>query len=675
MTKKQLKPEPNGGKKLSAYIKGGFNIRSSRRFSINHSSSSDDNVGYTSESDSSLTAVLENELSDKSSVLFEEEIINNSLTHSGKGTKGKGTKGKRTQQQVIKGKSLKGKGKSLKNYHPEDSDEEAISFVSSSDEDIDSSSDDENIDFVKLQSQKKVRVLNGTVINRDFDGKATSSPTRTKSVTKPKYGRRRSMSALPENINFEFEFQNNDNGVDDSDVNDNDDNNDDSLDGGDENVDIENEEDLGEAVYELDVINNNELEADLDFNIHIPQFNDEDMNSDEDYEIDDNELLATLQADNDLEELNNSISRRNNSITSMDDDEDQFLKQEEKLLVNEFENNGFDEEEITKVPSAAYDSDLEDDLEEDEDDEDDYHDMVDFTLDLNENEFNSGKKVSKIKRKGVDTDDEDDSYLWDYFFSSDNDSEDDQGLKSVDNSHLSIIPANEDDDNYDTGESTDIDSNVPLSNNTIPGSQKAKEVLSSKTADYRPPRLGTWMALESKPFSIIDGLSTRSLNSINRINTISKTMKRRKSFVGTPHSEESPLGLDELLNISEMDYDDTDDVKIWRDFNNQKKRVPLGAFRNKAYLQNALGNEILSLNMHYSSKANNDYQRKYHHPKKPKRISPVPPKLKRRRASRTEAFKEGYRPTKAGLFNEQALIDVEELLSDDNDIMALIKGL
>ena len=37
--------------------------------------------------------------------------------------------------------------------------------------------------------------------------------------------------------------------------------------------------------------------------IEVPKINEEELNSDEDYEIDDNELLATLQAENDAEEF------------------------------------------------------------------------------------------------------------------------------------------------------------------------------------------------------------------------------------------------------------------------------------------------------------------------------------------------------------------------------------
>ena len=46
------------------------------------------------------------------------------------------------------------------------------------------------------------------------------------------------------------------------------------------------------------------LEFEFDHHlIEVPKINEEELNSDEDYEIDDNELLATLQAENDAEEF------------------------------------------------------------------------------------------------------------------------------------------------------------------------------------------------------------------------------------------------------------------------------------------------------------------------------------------------------------------------------------
>ncbi|ODV65746.1 hypothetical protein HYPBUDRAFT_91441, partial [Hyphopichia burtonii NRRL Y-1933] len=248
----------------------------------------------------------------------------------------------------------------------------------------------------------------------------------------------------------------------------------------------------------------------------------------------------------------------------------------------------------------------------------------------------------------------------------------------------------ESDEDYYSGESTDVDESLPLSTNkTKFGSKMAKEVLSSKTADYRPPVLGTWVALDSKPFGIIDGLSTRTLSNISNTNNrnLEPKQKNRKSIAHN-NTDDSALGLDELLNISELDNDDENDVRIWRDFNNQKKQVPLGAFRNKSILHNSMIHpDSLPMNYNHTSKTNNDFNnRRYSLTNKRKNSSDnntsnnnesdhSSSKQRRRRASVAEALQEGYRSTKAGVFSENALADVEEVFGDDNDLMALIKGL
>ncbi|ODV78661.1 uncharacterized protein CANTADRAFT_40740, partial [Suhomyces tanzawaensis NRRL Y-17324] len=236
---------------------------------------------------------------------------------------------------------------------------------------------------------------------------------------------------------------------------------------------------------------------------------------------------------------------------------------------------------------------------------------------------------------------------------------------------------------YDSGESTDVDLSLPKSSNKSKlGSKMAKEVLSSKTADYRPPVLGTWVAIDSKPFGIIDGLSTRTLNS-KQLEPRSKPKKLPGVSVanaGTGTTSDLALGLDELLNISELDDDDENDVRIWRDFNNQKNLVPLGAFRNKSVLQNSIIHaENVTSHYNHTSKSNNDFNKRRRNSSTSSygsgTIKKENSKLKRRKASIVEAVSEGFRPTKSGLFSEHALADVEEVLGDDNELMALIKGL
>ena len=110
-----------------------------------------------------------------------------------------------------------------------------------------------------------------------------------------KYGRRRSDAVLPD-INFKFEFDTGEN---------------DELEAGNQETHIKEpeEEDIGEEVDyspENPVDSNNVPSLEFEFDHHlieVPKINEEELNSDEDYEIDDNELLATLQAENDAEEF------------------------------------------------------------------------------------------------------------------------------------------------------------------------------------------------------------------------------------------------------------------------------------------------------------------------------------------------------------------------------------
>lgn len=720
-----------------------------------------------------------------------------------------------------------------------------------------SSSDDSDVDFVKLQAERKaksmkaVRAMKGLSNQQedhyqdDSDSeisepipekKMNRNRRRSSSMSKPKFGRRKSDVALPD-INFKFEFDDY-NKFDNAIIDEEDEEDEpDGIEKDQASSDGDKEEDIGEEVSYAAPINkkqyasndndnndnatNHNFEFDFDFNTQLPQvprINDTELNSDEDYEIDDNELLATLQADNDMDQFsapnNTTTHTRNNSIGSYGDEEenDPFLKEEEKFLVNEFENNGFDEDDSVNVGSFDYndpsdrdnlidsfnvmtanqnkdviqyassaDSKSDEEYESDEDDEDEYDDFIDFDAPLFDkdeeddydvyeefkvNDHDSRKHLQHKKKRpksrkrtnGIgNSDEEDDSYLWNYFFSSDNSSlsgEDEENYRYDDSEEkvimeklfknmekenrskklmrrknkLMALDKNhyiQSDNGYESGESTDVDLSLPPSTDKKSGSKMAKEVLSSKTADYRPPVLGTWAAIDSKPFGIIDGLSTRSLGSnATAHNSNNKQMEPRllsRKGIAPIHTntttDDLALGLDELLNVSELDDDDENDAKIWRDFNNQKKQVPLGAFRNKSILQNQLihpENVTVPNNSSYNhtSKSNNEFNKrryslsnhqdtgswrnnlatKYASVKKPVHDrksslshlptpnldSPnknVPSKLKRRRASIVEAVSEGLRPTKSGLFSEDALADVEEILGEDTDLMGLIKGL
>lgn len=166
---------------------------------------------------------------------------------------------------------------------------------------------------------------------------------------------------------------------------------------------------------------------------------------------------------------------------------------------------------------------------------------------------------------------------------------------------------------YVDDESTDEDDNLPppeARTKTI--GTKAKEVVSANVVGLKPPKLGTWNT-NNKPFSIIDGLSTKSLHALIQEHQQLKEQKANGSdFVKqespasvTPNGDE--LTLNELLNMSELEDDDgitssnalSNNNSTDRTGNNvhgiknnaynslsitdwyEKPKVPLSAFRNK----------------------------------------------------------------------------------------------
>lgn len=757
-----------------------------------------------SDSESSLTAMSEQDetaASRRGSVFFSNPRLTKS-TKSAKST--------RTARKLVAGK-LFGKGKLL--YAPADdylhddgSDDEHQLLVSDSDTSVDhgiysiaadefqasslddsetspdesevddsqddvsssSSSDEEAIDFVQLQSERK---RNGSTPTPSTKAKVLSDALQEKNKRKKSFlYRRRSSVAIPEDINFKFDFDDalSDTGTGPATRNQTS-----------NQIKLE-EEDLGE-----ELVAGADTTAPLEFHfdqplVEVPKFKDEELISDDDYDYDDNDLVATLQADNDFDEYINAANpvapkTRQSSMSSFneEDGEDAFLKEEEKYLVNEFETNGFDEDELDPArletarmmssfneldnhlanpngkvvqyessDSKAYSDNDNDDIyyDDEEDDGDEYVDFIDFDRPFSEKhntdmdhvlpiqskekcktqkKLQPPKQKSK-KRRAHDSEDEDDSYLWNYFFSSDaessGESEADQYdadeqlvLEEIFRQNLeqrkqemeresSMDPAGgPNGPEYEAGESTDEDQTLPSAEiGPAVGSKVAKEVLSSKTADYRPPVLGIWAAVDSKPFGIIDGLSTRTLNHQGGAKTKPKGWR---SFSFKTGSDDLAIELEELLNISELDNDDENDVRIWRDFNNNKNHIPLGAFRNKAHISSLPSAAAEPIAGYSGSKLNGNYnaKRRYSSSQQLKAklankssqaassagaasssISKdlnLPSKLKLRRASIADAVSEGYRPTKAGLYSENVLADVEEILGEDRDLMALIKGI
>lgn len=520
---------------------------------------------------------------------------------------------------------------------------------SESDDIMYSSSSDEDVDFVKLQIARarkglKSKPKNDIAIASDseseaeshsesgVDGESEVADVSTELKPKPrrkssiKYGRRRSDAVLPE---LKFEFDNPEQ---------------DEVSSVEEfhaaPVDQQEEEDLGEDLgEEVDVDFSSNIPLDtFDFEhqlMDVPRIGEEELNSDAEYEFNEDELIATLAENDDDDGLldtptTNTTPKevsRHNSISSSnvedfdddDDDNDPFLKEEEKFLVKEFEDNGFDEEEgdgddfdlfetefNTNEPIVKYESNhsstSDDEL---------------INLDFNTN---------PSKKKNHHSEDFDDNtYLFNYFFSSDNESSsdeidinmadadelfregiaDDNTTTATPNQNPNQTPSNKspaeasEDSNYDlhktlfdndgfdgyeSGESTEEELDLPQPNKKIQSFTKPSEVISNG-ADPRPPVIGTWVTSNYKPFKVIDGSSVLSLVS-------PQNNPRKGVIVQSPHiasSEDLAIGLDELLNVELIDDGNIDenDIKIWREFNNDnKKKIPLGAFRNKSVLYN-----------------------------------------------------------------------------------------
>lgn len=492
---------------------------------------------------------------------------------------------------------------------------------------------DLDVDFVKLQQQHKAKrhspkKAGRPLVPKKFELAIASSDSElelsdvpsgellTTSIEPPKFGRRKSEAALPDDINFAFDF--------------------DTAPELPETLalpllDEDLGEDLGEDLPtpEIPVLPSS-LDI-VDFDLPVPKITD--VGLDDEYEFDDNQLLATLHAEDDLLDLPlvSEARSRNNSIDSLEPDEAQFLKEEEKYLVNEFEENGFDG-----------DDESEDEVLDNE--------LIDFDDDYLPNPH---EKITSRLKDALD-EDEDDVYMWNYFFSTKLDEEDEAARARATSFENAIATLDDEGDvvvdtGYNSSESTDVDESLPRTGAAASSGSLAKEVLSSTTTDYRPPVLGTWVTVDSKPFGIIDGLLTRTLDGL-------EPRKLRKLVVLVAKND-AALGLDELLNVSELD-DDEADVKIWQDFN-QRAKVPLGAFRNK------LAGPTLPI-------FNESLRQKVYKKSKPK------PKVKQsshRKALISEAMQEGYRSTKLGLFAEHILGDVEEVMGDDREFMNLIKGL
>lgn len=191
---------------------------------------------------------------------------------------------------------------------------------------------------------------------------------------------------------------------------------------------------------------------------------------------------------------------------------------------------------------------------------------------------------------------EDDSYLWQYFFSSgDEDDDQEENDYDEDNEQTSDSPPEQNSQEGSSqankqehsGDSTDEEAALPKSTRRAQ-SNRATEVLGVNTYSTRPPVLGEWDIDNSQGIvGIIDGLTTRTLSPPGPGPT--SVSSDRRIFDQNLHSDSdmSDLALDEFIKTDELSDDDgcadtsatISTPNMYRSRFN--KNVPLSAFRNR----------------------------------------------------------------------------------------------
>lgn len=388
------------------------------------------------------------------------------------------------------------------------------------------------------------------------------------------------------------------------------------------------EEDLGEVVHGIHFQDGEIVPSYHDhFFMDVPRFAEDEFNSDD--EFDDSKLIATLQNDNDELELK-AFGQSDDEHTGITSADDSILRQEENALTRDLAN---------------YSEEDEDSMDWFDDEESVDFSLLDDPFDKPQSKMQDGFILGPLKRH--DELNGQNSYTGPH----------NDGYHYSEESE----PVSEEEPQGSKGDSTDEDDSLPTSSVKKIGSKRAKEVLSLSKIDPRPPVLGTWATSEeSKPFGIIDGLSTRTLFLVSNPSD--------KSNMQQFHPEQ-PLALDELLNTSEFEQgDEGDNSEKWAFLTTgNPKNVPLSAFRNKGinydpqhHLQNI---RKFSFRSQGPKRVDGRKARR----KSSRRRKEERPMV-RRRQSMVEAKADGLRPTKNGLFSENTLDDVHEFLLEIGEV-------
>ncbi|QLG73968.1 hypothetical protein HG535_0F04800 [Zygotorulaspora mrakii] len=261
-------------------------------------------------------------------------------------------------------------------------------------------------------------------------------------------------------------------------------------------------------------------------------------------------------------------------IAHLPSEDDDYMDEEKKEDLKDSSGSVVKVEEIERKDYVPGDSEIDMDADEGyDDDDDDDDDMTDTNV-------------------FIDIDDLDpDSF---YFQALDDENSSSFSETTSDDTDLDDKKISKDEVTetivYVDDESTDEDDNLPSpSAQSKAIGSKAKEVVSANIVGLRPPKLGTWET-DSKPFTIIDGLSTKSLYPLIQEHQQFLEQQRAQSQSPDAHSmpDLSPangdeLTLNELLNMSELEDEESaapsysKAVSDWY----KKPTVPLSAFRNK----------------------------------------------------------------------------------------------
>ena len=330
----------------------------------------------------------------------------------------------------------------------------------------------------------------------------------------------------------------------------------------------------------------------------FPRSTVEDINEEDEYtssdesEYNDENLLAILsEDDSDVSDVSDSEEENEDLFAYDDDDEaddDNAVEEtEERAILEEVKRSG--DLEGHKVGYVS--------------DEDDFESDISFDQDafFETRTTQAGIKSITSVPLANQYSDEDESYLWSYFFTSGDESED-ENLKFNQLTHVDSVDAGEPVEI--SGDSTDEDENLPRSNLQI--ISRPTEILSTSANTSRPPVLGSWVMSSERPYGIIDGLTTRTLSTTSSANGTSaqpdsvgasaatalpdgkrsqqnSTVSKINQDDGKSDSELSELALDDFIYTSELEDEDKVSEYPIEDsiYHSLNKDIPLSAFRNR----------------------------------------------------------------------------------------------